>query len=312
MSLAACLLLYSAAILLVGPPLLRALTRAGRVPRLGVATWLLAIVSVLATWLVSAVLIVVDEVAHGSQRHTFIDSCIEIVCQLLAGQSGGAPRAVLLLSAGAVVAAVLVVSVRLVCAVTRLRTLAHGHAHGIRLVGRPILDHRTFVVEADVRAAYCVAGKPSTIVMTSAAVSALDGDEMNAVLAHEWAHVRGHHLEVTIFVRAVASVLPRLALMRDGALEVTRLLEMCADDAAARRFGRHTVLRGLLALAGAAPATALGAADVAVVSRVERLTLPPVKRLRGREAALAGAAGLIALAPLAGLTLAASGVLVCS
>ena len=64
MSLAACLLLYSAGVLLVGPPALRALTRAGRAPRLGAAAWLTAMLSVLATWLISAVLIVIDEVAH--------------------------------------------------------------------------------------------------------------------------------------------------------------------------------------------------------------------------------------------------------
>ncbi|QIV79713.1 M56 family metallopeptidase [Mycolicibacterium frederiksbergense] len=312
MSLAACLLLYSAVVLLGGPPVLRALTRVGRAPRLGAATWLIAIVSVLATWLVSAVLIVVDEVAHGSRRHSFIDSCIEILCRTFAGQPGGAPRSVVLLGAAAVVAAVAVVAVRLACTIARLRTQARDHAHGVRLVGRPILERRTFVVDADVRAAYCVAGKPPTIVVTSAAVSALDEHQMRAVLAHEWAHVRGHHLEVTILVRAVAAVLPRLALMRDGAMEVTRLLEMCADVAAARRFGREAVLGGLLTLAGAAPATALGAADVAVVSRAERLTSPPADGVRHIDAALAGTAALVALAPLAALSLAASGVFVCS
>lgn len=312
MSLAACLLLYSAAVLLVGPPALRALTRAGRAPRLGAAAWLTAMLSVLATWLISAVLIVIDEVAHWSRRHSFIDSCIEMLCRVLAGRSGDAPRWVLLLSAGAIIVAVVFITAQLMRTASRLRRQAHGHAHGIRLVGRPILEQNTFVVDAEVRAAYCVAGKPSTIVVTSAAVSALDEREMSAVLAHEWAHVRGHHLEVTILVRAIASVLPRLALMRDGALEVTRLLEMCADDAAAKRHGRHAVLDGLLTLAGAAPATALGAADVAVVSRAERLTSPPADGVRRLDAMLAGIAGLIALAPLAALSMAASDVLVCT
>lgn len=273
---------------------------------------MIAIVSVMASWLASAVLIVVDEVAHWSQRHTFIDSCIEVLCRVMAGQSGSAPRSVLLLGAGAVVVFVVVVAVRLVCAAARFRSQAHGHAHGIRLVGRPILEQRTFVVDANVCAAYCVAGKPSAIVVTSAAVSALSEDEMNAVLAHEWAHVRGHHLEVTILLRAVASVLPRVPLMRDGAAEVTRLMEMCADDAAVRRFGRQAVLGGLFTLAGAGPVTALSAADVAVVSRAERLTEPPVRRVRRFEVAAAGAAGLIVMAPPTALSLAVSGLFMCS
>lgn len=312
MSLAACLLLYSVAVLLVGPPLLRALTRADHAPRWGVAAWLIAIASVLCAWLASAALIVVDEIAHWSRRHSFIDSCIEVLCRMLAGQSGSAARAVVLVGAAAVVAAVVVVGGRLVFTVARLRAHAHGHAHDVRLVGRPLGERRVVVVDAEVRAAYCVSGKPSTIVVTSAAVDALDDHEMSAVLAHEWAHVRGHHLGLTILLRALASALPRLTLMREGALEVARLLEMCADDAAVRRCGRDAVLSGLRALAGAAPATALGAADVAVVSRARRLTAPPPDHVHGVQAALAGTATLIALAPLLTLTTAAFGMLVCN
>ncbi|KMO73481.1 Protease HtpX [Mycolicibacterium chlorophenolicum] len=310
MSLATCLLLYSAAVILLGPPALRVVTKSGRAPRLGVATWLTTIAGVLATWLISPVLIVVDEVAHWSRQHSVIDSCLEVLSRVVAGWSGSAPRGLLLVGAGAVITVVVVLAARLTRTVARLRTQARGHAHGIRLVGRP-MERSTFVVDADVCAAYCVAGKPSTIVVTSAAVSALDHQEIQAVLAHEWAHVRGHHLEVTMLMRAVATVLPSLALMRDGAQEVARLLEMCADDAAARRFGRHAVLGGLLTLARAAPAGALSAADVGVVSRAERLTTPPAGA-SGVDAALAVTAALVALAPLAALTLAASGMLLCS
>lgn len=76
-------------------------------------------------------------------------------------------------------------------------------------------------------------------------------------------------------LRGLGVVFPRLTLMTAGAAEVSRLLEMCADDAAVRRYGHRALLTGLMALAGAAPAGALGAADVAVLSRAERLALPP-------------------------------------
>ena len=311
MSLAAGLLLYSVVVLLAGPPLLRVLTRTGQAPRWGAAAWLVAIASVLATWLVSAVLVVVDEVAHWSRRHAFIDSCIDVLCRMLAGQSGSAARGVVLVGAAAGVAAVAAVGTRTVLTAARLRSHAHGHARGVQLVGRRFGDRRVVVVDADLRAAYCVSGRPSTIVVTSAAVDALDAHQLGAVLAHEWAHVRGRHLELTILLRALAMVLPRLTLMREGAREVTRLLEMCADDVAARRCGRDAVLSGLLVLAGAVPAAALGAADVALVSRARRLTGPPAEHVRGGEAALAGAAGLIALTPLLTLVAAAFGMLVC-
>jgi hypothetical protein len=100
--------------------------------------------------------------------------------------------------------------------------------------------------------------------------------------------------------------------MTQGAAEVSRLLEMCADDVAVRRFGHQALLTGLMALAGATPAAALGAADIAVLSRAERLAIPPAYRVRVRaRAALTSTSTIIALAPLATVVLGASGVLMC-
>ena len=61
--------------------------------------------------------------------------------------------------------------------------------------------------------------------------------------------------------------------MTDGARQVSRLLEMSADDAAVEKYGSGAILGGLLALAGAARSAfgALGAADVAVLARAERI-----------------------------------------
>jgi hypothetical protein len=118
-------------------------------------------------------------------------------------------------------------------------------------------------------------GRPSAIVVTSAAVAALDDHELAAVLAHERAHLTGHHSLAVTTVRGLAAVFPKLTLMREGATQVSRLLEMCADDASARRHGSAPLLSGLITLCRAAPAEALGAADVAVLARAERLAVPP-------------------------------------
>jgi Zn-dependent protease with chaperone function len=312
-SIAACLVLYSIAVVAFGPSLLRRLTRGGHAPRCGVAAWLIAIVSVVLTWITAAVLMVLDAVTHWGQRDSFVESCFRLLCDLAAGEFGSAPQLVLVAGALAVVSVSAVTALRLARVVRRLRVHAHGHAQAIRLVGRPTSERDVFVVDAPEPTAYCVAGKPSAIVVTSAAVAALDEQELAAVLAHERAHLSGHHPKVVTALRGLALVFPRLSLMTDGAAEVSRLLEMCADDAAVRRYGHRALLTGLMALAGAAPTAALGAADVAVLSRAERLALPPAPRTRIRaQAALSSAALIIGLAPLATVALGVSGFLTCA
>ena len=314
MIIAACLALSSAAVVVFGPPLLRILTRGGHAPRCGVAAWLIAIGSVVLTWLTAAVLVVIDVSTHWGQRDSFVESCFQLLCDLAGGELGSAPRFMLFAVALAVVLFGAIIGVRLARAISRLRAHPHGHAAAVRLVGRPTSERDVFVVDAAERTAYCVSGKPSAIVVTSAAVAALNEQELAAVLAHERSHLEGHHPKVVTALRGLALVFPRLALMTDGAAEVSRLLEMCADDAAVRRYGHRALLTGLMALAGAAPvAAALGAADVAVLSRAQRLALPPARRARIRaQAALASAALIIGLAPAATVALKVSGFLMCA
>lgn len=312
MSVAACLLAYSVVVVVCGPSLLSSLTKGGLAPQSGVATWLIAIGSVLLTWLTVAVLVVVDVIAHWRQGGSFIASCFELLCDLAAGKAGRAPQVMLLVVVAFVVATVAVMGIRLARTIGRLRAHAHGHAQTIRMVGRPTTESDVYIVDAAKRTAYCVSGKPPAIVVTSAAVAALDEQELGAVLAHERAHLDGHHPRVVMTLRGLALVFPWLSLMTRAAAEVSRLLEMCADDAAVRRYGNDALLAGLMALAGGAPTAALGAADVAVLNRAERLALPPAHRARIRaKAALTSASTVFAVAPIASFVLGASGVLMC-
>ncbi|MCV7346010.1 M56 family metallopeptidase [Mycolicibacterium rhodesiae] len=312
MSIAACLLVYSVVVVMFGPSVLGVLTHSGHAPKCGVAAWLIAIGSVLLTWLSIVVLVILDVIAHWHQRGSFVVSCVRFLCDLAAGKQGVAPRVMLLAAAGAVIVGVAVIGIRFMRTISRLRVHAHGHAHAVRLVGRPTTERGVYVVEADERTAYCVEGKPPAIVVTSAAVAALNEGELKAVLTHERAHLDGHHLHIVTMLRGLAAAVPRLALITRGVTEVSRLLEMCADDVAARRHGHTPLLTGLMALAGGAPAAALGAADVAVLNRAERLALPPAHSARVRaQAALASASTIIAVAPVGTLVLGASGFLMC-
>lgn len=312
MSITACLLLYSVAVLVSAPRILHFLTRDGHAPRSGVVVWLVAIGTVLLTWMIVAVMLVLDLVAHWRRGGSFVASCIELLCDYAAGDAGLVPQVLLLTGSAAVIGAVAAVGFRVMRVIRGLRARTHGHAQAVRLVGRPTGDRDVYVVDAVERTAYCVAGKPPAIVVTSAALAALDERSLRAILAHERAHLDGNHIRIVAALRGLARVFPYLPLMRRGATEVSRLLEMCADDAAVRRHGSGALLSGLMTLAAGAPAAALGAGDVAVLTRAQRLAVPATQPVRLRaQAALTSICTVLAVGPIGTLALAATGVWIC-
>jgi hypothetical protein len=94
---------------------------------------------------------------------------------------------------------------------------------------------------------------------------------------------------------------PWLPAARLAHQAVARLVELAADDAAARAQGRRQVAAALAALGDApVPAVALGAAVVSASERVSRLLMP-----RQHGGALALLAGLLVLGlPLAAVVVA--------
>ncbi|CPV36252.1 M56 family metallopeptidase [Mycobacteroides abscessus] len=312
MSIAVCLLLYSAAVVVFGPPLLSRLTSPGHAPRLGVTVWVSAIASVLASWAAAAVLIVIDVVRHWNSPIQVLAACSVRLHEVVAGQAGIPAQLGILVIATAAAGALGTLSMRLVKAFVHLRDTAHGHAQAVRIVGRHSAERDVVVMDAAEPAAYCVAGRPATIVLTTAALNALDAQQLAAVVAHERAHLAGRHPQIVTALRALATTLPRVRLITVGAVEVPKLLEMWADDAAAHRHGRTALLSGLLDLAATTPAPALGAANVAVLSRAQRLLSPPAFPTQTRTFAILTTALLvIATGPLITVALAATGTLNC-
>lgn len=310
MIIAASLVLYSLLVLVFGPSVLRRLTSDGQAPRCGVAAWLSAIASVATTWLLAIVLFVIDLAGHW-YRGTYVVSCLTRLRAIAVGESGIATQIAMLTLASGGTLAVAVMIIRLTKTLNRLLTRARDHADAVRLVGR-VTGQDFVILDAVEAAAYCVPGRPPAIVVTTAAVAALDRRELGAVLAHERAHLTGHHPNIVAALRTLAMVFPRLRLMSEGAVEVSRLLEMRADDAATRKEDRNALVSGLFALAGVAPAEALGAADIAVFERVNRLSTPAARPARARNAALLSSTmTVMAAGPLATLAIAVSGTLMC-
>ncbi|GAB2649504.1 M56 family metallopeptidase [Prescottella soli] len=303
MSAALCLLTYAAVVAAAAPRVLIRLTRRGNAPRLGVVAWIVAIGSVGASAVAATTVAVVDLARSPSRPGTSLMHACEQLARILVGEHSDPTSqyaAAALVTAAVAVTAL--TGVRLARHLSASRRSTHGHARTARLVGRPLVGHDAVVLDAPQRAAYCVAGRPNAIVVTSAALDALDDGQLEAVLAHERAHLTGRHPQVLAVVRALADTVPRSTLLRTGATEIARLLEMCADDRAMRTHSPRALLRGLIALTGPAPSAALGAGNVAVLDRAGRLASPPRALDRARTRALLTAA----IATLAGLPLAAA------
>jgi beta-lactamase regulating signal transducer with metallopeptidase domain len=120
------------------------------------------------------------------------------------------------------------------------------------------------------------------VVVSTGAVDALTERELAAVLAHEHAHARGRHHLVLAPFHALRRVLPVGPVAR-AAADVELLVEMCADDRAARRHGPAPLTAALRRFhelgAHSSPAGTLAAGEHAIALRIARLHggTPPIR-----------------------------------
>jgi Zn-dependent protease with chaperone function len=292
---------YALAVAWYAPALLRRLTARGISARLGLAAWSTAVLSVLASALVALQFLVREAIAGWP-------GLAEAVCRSVAG--GACTPSVyrsalfefaLAVTAIAAALAVVVLAWRYGRSVQRGQRRTRAHAEVARITGRRLPGVSAAVVlDAGQRLAYCVPGRPATIVLTSGALAVLDPVQLTAVLAHERAHLGGRHHLLIALIRALAANFPAVPLFTQGHAEVARLAEMRADDAAARRSGRPALVAALLAMGtgAAVPAAALAATACVVAARVQRLLEPPRRARRaGYGLALIALVLLLALAP---------------
>ncbi|MDR3035853.1 MAG: M56 family metallopeptidase [Kitasatospora sp.] len=175
-------------------------------------------------------------------------------------------------------ALVLVVGVvsLVVAAVRQVRHLVRARRECAHLPGETEL----VVVDDDVPLAFALPGAPGRIVVSRGMLRCLGGDEREAMLAHERAHLRGrHHLFQSVW-RLTAALNP---LLRPLAVAGGFVLERWADEEAAKRVGdrrvvAHAVGRAALASAEVPRRVALAVTGGAVPQRVRALLAPPPAR----------------------------------
>ncbi|WP_024875570.1 M56 family metallopeptidase [Saccharomonospora piscinae] len=148
----------------------------------------------------------------------------------------------------------------------------------LQLVAQPNSD--AFVVDHPVAVAYCVPGRHPHIVVSAGARRLLSEVELAAVLAHERAHARERHDLVIAPFQALRRLLPRSQVLTRVSSTIELLVEMCADDRAARQHGREPLARALERFHASGPAgapagaLAVAAADTPVQARIRRLRHP--------------------------------------
>ncbi|MBB2943682.1 hypothetical protein FB565_003411 [Actinoplanes lutulentus] len=208
------------------------------------------------------------------------------------------PETVVALVLSLAVAATIVIRLLISLAQVTSRARARRDRHRMLV---DLLDHveqrgeiggEVRVLDGALPMAYCVPGRDPRVVLSDAVLKVLDREQVDAVLAHERAHLRHRHELVMESFTAFYQAVPKLLRSRAPLDAVHLLLEMVSDDAARRRTGPEPLRAALSRLADALP-LAEGAAGETRRRRLDRLDLPESRSLS--VAAIVAAAGLLVL-----------------
>jgi bla regulator protein blaR1 len=172
--------------------------------------------------------------------------------ELVRAAGSGRPVAAAALVGALAVAAVIVIRLVVSLAGVSYRSRARRARHRMLV---DLLDRAEQRREMDVDGlrvldgglpfAYCVPGRSPRVVLSGGALRVLDRGQLDAVVAHEQAHLRHRHDVVTEAFTAFYRAVPRPLRRRTPLDAVHLMLEMVADDAAGKRCGRDPLRSAL-------------------------------------------------------------------
>lgn len=270
---------------------------ASRAPRMAVAAWQAATAGLVVTAVLAGLTLLVPATVISGGLAAILHACSTTIAGVY-----GSPDQLPTVLLGALLAIALPVWLLAVAArtVVQDRHARRRLRRSIALSAREDPSLGVLVLDSERAAAFCIPGRGRAVVLTSAALAALTDDELAGVLAHERAHLRGHHHVVVTAARIFSRALPGVPLASHGRLHVEQLVEILADDSAVRRVAPLDVASAMVTLAGMrAPSPALAAASDAAAMRVTRLLTPtPPVPARQRILVVAGAFAAV-LGPVA-------------
>ena len=272
-------------------------------PRLGLAAWFGAAGAFLVMLVLAGPITLLDPRVEAaplvaSDVRSFVAGCVGLL-----HRPGVSSLITALMSTGATAYVAFVLTRHAL----RSRRDSKAHRADLRALGTPDPHTGVIVVEHARPLCYCLAGRPRHIVLSTAARDTLSDAQLDAVLAHERAHMTGHHHALQMLARGLATALPFLPLFRALPEQVELLIERLADERAGTSCGRSTVARALVRMAThTLPGPALGATGGNLATRMTYLLHPATAAHIGPSAiVLSPAVALaIALGPTALLTLA--------
>ena len=152
----------------------------------------------------------------------------------------------------------------------RIERQRRRHRELLALLASPSSDGTgTVVINHDSPVAYCLpGGARSVTVLSDGLMSALEPDELRAVLSHENAHLsQRHHLLLWAFA-AWRQALPWLPTTRLAQEAVNSLIEMLADDVALKTESKATLIKAIAIVAsGPSPSPGAGSGFTAPLPR---------------------------------------------
>lgn len=273
MTAALLLIAYAALLSVLGPRLMDRVKWAAASPRLAITTWFALAVSFVLALVLAGAAIVLPTNVFASGAASSVEACVAALHELH-GAVGG--------SLIAVVAAGLTWALPLwliIAAIGVVRSTAAERSRLRHLLASAPRDRRlgAVVVQGTRPAAYCLPGKGGLVAVTSGALALLDRPQLDAVLAHERAHLAGRHHLLVALAQTGQRALGWFPLFARLPERIGHLVELAADDAAAQSATRSTLARSLLKVATAqTPAEALAASGGDTVARIERLLDAPV------------------------------------
>ncbi|NEK93394.1 M56 family metallopeptidase [Modestobacter muralis] len=98
--------------------------------------------------------------------------------------------------------------------------------------------------------ALSIGGRPGVIIASDGLRAQLPPAAVAATLEHERAHLRGHHHALVTVAETLAAALPWCPLLRAAPAATRDLVELAADDQAARRCGPEAVQVALHRMTG--------------------------------------------------------------
>lgn len=221
--------------------------------------------------------------------------------------------------------------VALACVISGLvlaRLLVAGHRVGrnlriVRKRHRELVDvlaahddPHLRVLEHATPTAYCLPGMSRRVVLSQGTIDRLPQEELDAVLAHEKAHLAARHDLILEFFTVVHEAVPPFVRSETALREVHLLIEVLADRAAVRDVGTMPTARAIVGMAGGghSPAGSMAMGSTPSAAKLRIGLLQPA-RIWGMSVPLASAlmylfAAVLVAMPITLLAMAFAGFLV--